>query len=238
MPLDGISCGPLAASTPGSPGWASLRTIHSDGHRGTRRWPVCRSRAVCLSLRMPRSPQHVLAGQEVALLQPGIDQGGQGRPSGGHRGQSGRLGGPKGGRRPPPDPVGHLGQRAPDDLGLDPGVHGPLRHRPALRSAGDADGPGLDPELQRSPQDRAPSPVGDHRSRRAAGRAGRHPPALECRSSPRRNRIRHPERRARRTGAAIRKAREAGLEAARLRRLAYHRNKTQQHPDRGPENVV
>jgi transposase InsO family protein len=32
-------------------------------------------------------------------------------------------------------------------------------------------------------------------------------------------------------GPAIRKAREAGLEAARLRRLAYHRNQPKQHPD-------
>lgn len=39
-------------------------------------------------------------------------------------------------------------------------------------------------------------------------------------------------------GPAIRKAREAGLEAARLRRLAYHRNKAKQQPDPGPEDVV
>jgi transposase InsO family protein len=39
-------------------------------------------------------------------------------------------------------------------------------------------------------------------------------------------------------GPAIRKAREAGLEAARLRRLAYHRNRHHQHPDRGPHDVV
>ncbi len=39
-------------------------------------------------------------------------------------------------------------------------------------------------------------------------------------------------------GPAIRKAREAGLETARLRRLAYHRRKDQQHPDRGPHDVV
>jgi putative transposase len=38
-------------------------------------------------------------------------------------------------------------------------------------------------------------------------------------------------------GPAIRKAREAGMEAARLRRLAYHRNPTQQQPDRRPEDV-
>jgi transposase InsO family protein len=38
-------------------------------------------------------------------------------------------------------------------------------------------------------------------------------------------------------GPAIRKAREAGLEAARLRRLAYHRNPAQQHPDRRPDDV-
>jgi putative transposase len=38
-------------------------------------------------------------------------------------------------------------------------------------------------------------------------------------------------------GAAIRKAREAGLEAARLRRLAYHRNRPQQQPARRPDDV-
>jgi len=38
-------------------------------------------------------------------------------------------------------------------------------------------------------------------------------------------------------GPAIRKAREAGLEAARLRRLAYHRNRPQQQPDRRPDDV-
>jgi putative transposase len=39
-------------------------------------------------------------------------------------------------------------------------------------------------------------------------------------------------------GPAIRKAREAGLETARLRRLAYHRTRHQQQPDRGPHDVV
>ncbi len=39
-------------------------------------------------------------------------------------------------------------------------------------------------------------------------------------------------------GPAIRKAREAGLEASRRRRLAYHRNEHQQQPDRGPDDVV
>ncbi len=39
-------------------------------------------------------------------------------------------------------------------------------------------------------------------------------------------------------GPAIRKAREAGLESARLRRLAYHRNPTQKQPDRRPHDVV
>ncbi|HSS11786.1 MAG TPA: integrase core domain-containing protein [Acidimicrobiales bacterium] len=38
-------------------------------------------------------------------------------------------------------------------------------------------------------------------------------------------------------GAAIRKAREAGLEAARQRRLTYHRNQPQQQPDRRPDDV-
>lgn len=39
-------------------------------------------------------------------------------------------------------------------------------------------------------------------------------------------------------GPAIRKAREAGLESARLRRITYHRNQHQQQPDRGPDDVV
>lgn len=39
-------------------------------------------------------------------------------------------------------------------------------------------------------------------------------------------------------GPAIRKARQAGLETARLCRLAYHRTRDQQHPDRGPHDVV
>ncbi|MDA8037825.1 MAG: integrase core domain-containing protein [Actinomycetota bacterium] len=39
-------------------------------------------------------------------------------------------------------------------------------------------------------------------------------------------------------GHAIRKAREAGLEAACLRRLAYHRSEDRQHPDRGPQDVA
>lgn len=38
-------------------------------------------------------------------------------------------------------------------------------------------------------------------------------------------------------GPAVRKARQAGMETARLRRLAYHRNQPQQHPDRRPDNV-
>jgi hypothetical protein len=38
-------------------------------------------------------------------------------------------------------------------------------------------------------------------------------------------------------GPAIRKAREAGLEAARLRRLTYHRNRPQQQPDPRPDDV-
>ena len=38
-------------------------------------------------------------------------------------------------------------------------------------------------------------------------------------------------------GPAIRKAREAGLEAARVRRLTYHRNQAQQQPDRRPDDV-
>ena len=38
-------------------------------------------------------------------------------------------------------------------------------------------------------------------------------------------------------GPAIRKAREAGLEAARIRRLTYHRNRPQQQPDRRPDDV-
>jgi transposase InsO family protein len=39
-------------------------------------------------------------------------------------------------------------------------------------------------------------------------------------------------------GPAIRKAREAGLESARLRRIAYHRRKDQQRPERGPHDVA
>ena len=39
-------------------------------------------------------------------------------------------------------------------------------------------------------------------------------------------------------GPAIRKARQAGLEQARLRRLAYHRNRANHQPDQGPEDVV
>jgi putative transposase len=39
-------------------------------------------------------------------------------------------------------------------------------------------------------------------------------------------------------GPTIRKAREAGLETARLRRLAYHRNQPQQQPDPRPEDVA
>ena len=38
-------------------------------------------------------------------------------------------------------------------------------------------------------------------------------------------------------GPAIRKAREAGLEAARLRRLTYHRQQRLPHPDPGPDDV-
>ncbi|MDP9074393.1 MAG: integrase core domain-containing protein [Actinomycetota bacterium] len=39
-------------------------------------------------------------------------------------------------------------------------------------------------------------------------------------------------------GPAIRKAREAGLETARLRRLAYHRNQPQKQPNPRPEDVA
>jgi hypothetical protein len=38
-------------------------------------------------------------------------------------------------------------------------------------------------------------------------------------------------------GPAIRKAREAGLEAARLRRLTYHRQQRLPQPDQGPDGV-
>jgi transposase InsO family protein len=38
-------------------------------------------------------------------------------------------------------------------------------------------------------------------------------------------------------GPAIRKKRQAGLETARLRRLAYHRKQPQQQPDRRPDDV-
>ncbi|HSH23100.1 MAG TPA: hypothetical protein VK975_03470 [Acidimicrobiales bacterium] len=38
-------------------------------------------------------------------------------------------------------------------------------------------------------------------------------------------------------GQAIRKAREAGLEEARLRRLAYHRSRRQSAPPRRPGDV-
>jgi putative transposase len=38
-------------------------------------------------------------------------------------------------------------------------------------------------------------------------------------------------------GPAIRKAREAGLEAARLRRLTYHRSRPQEQPNRRPHDV-
>ena len=38
-------------------------------------------------------------------------------------------------------------------------------------------------------------------------------------------------------GAAIRKAREAGLEAARLRRLTYHREQRKSQPDPRPDDV-
>ncbi len=39
-------------------------------------------------------------------------------------------------------------------------------------------------------------------------------------------------------GPAVRKAREAGLEAARLRRLSYHRNQDPKQPSRRPDDVV
>lgn len=39
-------------------------------------------------------------------------------------------------------------------------------------------------------------------------------------------------------GQAIRKAREAGLEEARLRRLAYHRSQRPAAPPKGPRDVV
>ena len=38
-------------------------------------------------------------------------------------------------------------------------------------------------------------------------------------------------------GPEIRKAREAGLEAARLRRLTYHRQQHQSHPNQSPDDV-
>ena len=38
-------------------------------------------------------------------------------------------------------------------------------------------------------------------------------------------------------GTAIRKAREAGLEQARLRRLAWHRDHRNDEPDNGPDDV-
>ena len=59
----------------------------------------------------------------------------------------------------PADPAGGERQRPADDLGLDPGVHGPVRHRPALRPARHPHRPGLDRELLRPHQGRVPAPA-------------------------------------------------------------------------------
>ena len=101
----------------------------------------------------------------------------------------------------PADPARRQRQRAADDLGLDPGVHGPVRHRPALRPARHPDRPGVDRVAVRPRQSRVAAPVAiaDPAVLRAELAVVRH--ALQRRPPARRHRLRHPRRRARRTRA-------------------------------------
>jgi putative transposase len=90
-----------------------------------------------------------------------------------------------------------LSDNAPaDDQRLHPGIHGPVRHPPALRPARHPDRPGLDRVTVRPRQGRMAPPERDLRpgdlARRARGRAG----ALQRGATARRNRLRHPQRRA------------------------------------------
>ena len=61
---------------------------------------------------------------------------------------------------------------------IDPGVYGPVRHRPALRPSRHPDRPSVDRELLRSHQGRVPAPVRHHRPGRAASRARRRESAV------------------------------------------------------------
>jgi len=91
-----------------------------------------------------------------------------------------------------------LSDNAPaDDLALDPGVHGLVRHPPALRPARHPHRPGLDRVAVRPRQSRMappqPDPGPGHAARGARGRAG----ALQRGAVARRDRLRHAQRRTR-----------------------------------------
>ena len=127
-------------------------------------------------------------------------------------------------------PVGHERQRPTDDVALDAGVHGAVRHPPALRPPQHPDRPGVDRVAVRPRQIENPHLL-----------TIRDPVVLRVELAIVRqhyNTLRlhagigyvTPDDEHARRGAAIRKAREAGLEAARLRRLTYHRQQRQPEP--------
>ena len=99
---------------------------------------------------------------------------------------------------------------------------------PALRPARHPDRPGVDRELFGHIKAECPhlSAISDPAVLRAELAVVRDP--LQRRPAARRHRLRHPHDEHEGRGSAIRKAREAGLEAARLRRLTYHRNQHEQ----------
>lgn len=86
---------------------------------------------------------------------------------------------------------------------------------------GHAERPGLDRVALRSREDREPATARHRRPRCAPSRAGRRPLALQRGEAPFRHRLRLPGDEHEGKGQTIRKAREAGLEEGRLRRLAY-----------------
>jgi hypothetical protein len=150
---------------------------------------------------------------------------------------SGRPGRPHRGRPQPADPAGDERQRPPDDEWLHPRVHGPVRDPPALRPPRHPDRPGVDlgrcsatsrPNGHTCCASATPRPCAPS-SRWSASTT------TPCGCTPA-SATSPPDDEHQGRGPAIRKARQAGLEQARLRRIAYHRANPIPDPTVHPEH--
>ena len=125
----------------------------------------------------------------------------------------------------------------PDDLRIHPRVHGFVRHPPALRPPRHPDRPGLDGVTVWPHQGRAPhlltiSDPSTLRAELAVVREHYNGVRLHAGIGYVTPNDEHEGR-----GPAIRKARQAGLEQARLQRLAWHRQHRQPEPSEEPGDV-